>query len=208
MNNYHVECWFPCMVHIVETDPDEKIKSYCLNLREQKPETNYVSNRKGWQSHSFDCTETGTFKSDHYTDSNPDVSINKKLYELFEQSLNRVVNGKLKICNYWININGKGAYNVGHVHPGSHLSGVYYVKCPKDSGVIVFENPYNFIAFNELDSYNEEFRQRNAQYGTMYIEPKDGLLLIFPAHLRHAVPENNSDEERISIAFNLNVIPN
>ena len=84
---------------------------------------------------------------------------------------------------------------------------MYYVNCPKNSGVIVFENPYNFKAFNELDSYNEEFTQRNLQYGTMYIEPVDGLLIIFPAHLRHSVPENNSDEERISIAFNLRVIP-
>ena len=194
MNNYHAECWFPCMVHIVETDPDEKIKSYCLNLREQKPETNNVSNRKGWQSHP-------------YTDLNPDAYINRKLYDLFEQSLNTAIKGKVEIGNYWININGKGAYNIEHDHPEAHFSGVYYVNCPKNSGVIVFENPYNFKAFNELDSYNEEFRQRNLQYGTMYIEPVDGLLIIFPAHLRHSVPENNSDEERISIAFNLRVIP-
>tara|TARA_B100000886_G_scaffold17870_1_gene11472 strand:+ start:1033 stop:1674 length:642 start_codon:yes stop_codon:yes gene_type:complete len=205
--NYHAECWFPCMVHIVDTEPDEKIKSYCLKLREQNPETNYVSNRRGWQSHSFECTETGTIKSAHYTDLNPDGVINRKLYELFEPTINTNIDGKVRIYNYWININGKGAYNVEHDHPQAHFSGVYYVNCPKDSGVIVFENPFNFKAFDELSSYNEEFVQKNAQHKSIYIEPKDGLLIIFPAHLRHLVPENNTDEERISIGFNLHVSP-
>jgi uncharacterized protein (TIGR02466 family) len=84
---------------------------------------------------------------------------------------------------------------------------VYYVRCPKDSGVIVFENPFSFKAFDELSSYNEGFVQRNAQHKAIYVQPKDGLLLIFPAHLRHQVLENNSDEERISISFNLHVSP-
>lgn len=190
MIKYHAECWFPCMVHILETEPDENIKSYCLKLREGNPESNLASNRKGWQSHSFEGGD-----------------INEKLYELFEHSLSTVIKGKISIYNYWININGKGAYNVEHDHPQAHLSGVYYVRCPKNSGVIVFENPFSFKAFDELSSYNEGFVQRNAQHKAIYVQPKDGLLLIFPAHLRHQVLENNSDEERISISFNLHVSP-
>ena len=207
--NYHAECWFPCMCHIMESEPDEKIKSHCLKLREEFPESQIISNVKGWQSGSFETqTDTGTIKSPHYTERNFEPIITSKLYKLFDETINTVINGQVRIFNYWININGKGAYNLQHNHPQSHLSGVYYVSCPKDSGVITFENPWNFMGFDELSSYTDEFRINNAQHKSIYIEPKDGLLIVFPSHLRHAVPENKSDEERISIAFNLIVIPN
>jgi ectoine hydroxylase-related dioxygenase (phytanoyl-CoA dioxygenase family) len=32
---------------------------------------------------------------------------------------------------------------------------------------------------------------------------KDGMLLVFPAYLRHSVDANVSGEERISISFNI-----
>ena len=33
-------------------------------------------------------------------------------------------------CQGWININGSGALNAPHDHPGFLWSGVYYLKCP------------------------------------------------------------------------------
>ncbi len=35
------------------------------------------------------------------------------------------------------------------------------------------------------------------------IEPYDGLLLYFPTWFEHDVTENETDEDRISIAFNV-----
>ena len=35
------------------------------------------------------------------------------------------------------------------------------------------------------------------------IEPKENMLLYFPGWLEHEVEPNNSNEERISISFNL-----
>ena len=32
--------------------------------------------------------------------------------------------------------------------------------------------------------------------------------MVFPAHLEHKVLENKSDEDRISVSFNLNLINN
>ena len=40
--------------------------------------------------------------------------------------------------NMWANINPPGGYNMPHIHPNSHFSGVYYIKAPKDSGNISF----------------------------------------------------------------------
>ena len=41
-------------------------------------------------------------------------------------------------------------------------------------------------------------------YAYTYINPKNNLLLLFPSWLEHDVEENKSDDERISIAFNIN----
>ena len=38
----------------------------------------------------------------------------------------------------WANINTKGNFNTPHTHPGSHYSGCYYVKVPKNSGNLYF----------------------------------------------------------------------
>ena len=39
-------------------------------------------------------------------------------------------------------------------------------------------------------------------------EAVEGGLMLFPAHLEHKVLENKSDEDRISVSFNLNLINN
>jgi len=208
---YTPACWFPCLVHILETKPNEEIKNLCLQARGKNPDGVLKSNYGGgWQSDSHDVwnnpwetTETGTLKSSHVTNYGSETIVKNFLHNLFAQSLGQVIHGHLELFNYWININGKGAFNVRHDHPQSHFSGVYYVQCPKDSGEIIFENPHGFTAFDELSCYKEEFVNNMTQHKAISIKPTEGLLLIFPAHLQHSVAVNESDEERISIGFNV-----
>jgi len=206
--NYRAECWFPTMLHIVETELDKKIKPYCLKKRKDNPESVNISNIKGYQSkHMFENTETGTVRSPHMTDEETDLVIKPALYKIFKESICNVIEGNLNIVNYWININGKGAYNRIHNHPQANFSGVYFVQCPKNCGHIVFNNPHTFTAFDEMSSYKEDFTNQGYQHKAISIEPRVGLLLMFPAYLMHGVAENKSDEDRISIAFNCNVRP-
>ncbi len=43
--------------------------------------------------------------------------------------------------NAWININQKNNSNQVHTHPACILSGVYYIKTPKECGNIQFMHP-------------------------------------------------------------------
>ena len=36
--------------------------------------------------------------------------------------------------------------------------------------------------------------------------PKEGSMLVFPSYLEHMVKPNESDEDRISVSFNLDII--
>ena len=100
----------------------------------------------------------------------------------------------------WINVNAKGGSNLIHSHPNSHWSGVLYIQQPNDvtgnSGMIEFINP------------NQEGRDlagllpKNGFDPIMRIRPKAGQMVIFPSYLLHSVYPNDSDQDRITIAFN------
>ena len=47
---------------------------------------------------------------------------------------------KLTLYNLWYNVNGLSSFNKPHTHPGSIVSGVYYISIPQNSGNIVFLN--------------------------------------------------------------------
>ena len=188
--NYNAECLFPSLLHLVETKVDSLLKLYCLEARQADPVGVRASNSGGWQSE-------GNRNNSLITDS---------LYNLFDNSINKVFQQKLQIVNHWININGPNTYNIIHDHPMSDLAGVYYVSVPKNSGDIYFQNPQCFVAHSELNAYNIEARQYLRQELQKYIEPQDGLLLLFPAYLKHGVTVNQSNEDRISVSFNIKLI--
>ena len=107
------------------------------------------------------------------------------------------VDGPGEILNYWFNINEKYDYNISHTHPGSYFSAALYLKTPKNSGNIDFQRPDNLketILFKTLNEHN---------FGDYQIPPQENLLVIFPSCLHHYVTRNNSDETRVSVAFNI-----
>ena len=108
------------------------------------------------------------------------------------QSINDIIikftsNPNSKIVNMWGNISSFSNFNALHSHSKetNHMSGVIYLKCPKNSGNIVFHHPLNL-----------DFAISNT--------PKESQILLFPSLIPHSVEPNLSQEDRISIAFNFN----
>ena len=99
----------------------------------------------------------------------------------------------------WINANPKGAYNCPHDHPGAFWSGCYYVHVPKskdeDAGAIEFLSPHKPLP-------GQGVIKGPITSDKVRIKPKAGLVLLFPATLLHWVHPNDSNEERVTVAFN------
>ena len=143
-----------------------------------------LTNQGGWQS----------------TQSNEE-SIFSKLFESIRLLLLDlpIKNKELDNIVYWLNVNSYRDYNKLHHHCGSDLSGVYYVKVPKDSNsTIAFSDPRKIIVGNSF--FTDEYHNYNS---VMPYNPLEGSLLIFPSFLEHYVDPNQSQEDRITIAFNL-----
>lgn len=107
---------------------------------------------------------------------------------------------KFEMLNMWINENYKYSYNMFHVHPCSHFSGIYYNKVPKNSGGLEFHRT-DFRVFSDLYDY---FKTPDT-IPNFVVDPLPGMLIIFPATFAHSVGQSFSNESRISLAFNFNV---
>ena len=109
------------------------------------------------------------------------------------------------IQNSWLVRHYPKDWAQSHSHSNALISGVLYLKTNKNSGDITFEKPDGYtnlfhqsirVPFSETDNHNCDFWNE---------VPEDNDILLFPAHLRHHVKSNNSNEDRYSLAFNLNV---
>ena len=153
------------------------------------------SNEGGYQSDNIKHADTTEFKS---------------FYSQLQEEVNRYVE-HVKCPQpddifSWYNINAYKDYNQEHLHPGSIVSGVFYVKVPEDSGTFSFIHPaedYIDMFWNNAKRSDGLFRKNNYKGTRWELEPKEKLLILFPSWLKQYVkPNNNKTEKRISISFN------
>jgi uncharacterized protein (TIGR02466 family) len=79
------------------------------------------------------------------------------------------------------------------------LSGVYYVKVPENSGNIYFYDPRAGSQML-LPPYTQMTKWT---LGKILYKPIEGMFILFPSWLWHGVEPNSSEENRISLSFNI-----
>lgn len=106
---------------------------------------------------------------------------------------------KLVLEDIWINILPEGGVHTSHIHPHSVISGTTYVQMPEGTSALKLEDPRSqmmMAAPTRLKDAPEELRT------FVYAKPAVGELLLWESWLRHEVPMNMAEEERISVSFN------
>ena len=98
---------------------------------------------------------------------------------------------------YWVQDYKPDQFQGYHKHPGSTISGVYFIRS-NNAGPIQFKNPNPYMEFTQWNHHSsiDKFVYFN-------IKPSKGMLLLFPSWLKHGISKNETDETRISISFNL-----
>ena len=186
--------YFPVMMHFTEIgnfkDIEKDLIKCAYDYRKKDPKGRVISNEGGWQSSLIQ------------NDDNIIKSTLMKVISSYFQS-NKIFEYGGDLDTLWININGKGHYNKLHHHPLSDLSGVFWIKASKNSGNLEFTCPHDFVQANEMSCYTKKYRDDNKIFSSYYFNPSAGRVMIFPSFLLHHVLPNNSDEDRISVSFNL-----
>ncbi|PPR47596.1 MAG: hypothetical protein CFH19_00439 [Alphaproteobacteria bacterium MarineAlpha5_Bin9] len=175
-------------------DVNKKLYEYINNMRKSNPEGKVRSNLIGWHSNNFDLK-----------DEEPLFFINSISKMLNESSIDMgwdLKKNELKITGMWAIINPTNASNARHIHSNNFISAAYYVKAPENCGNIVFYDPRSANVIR-----TPAFERSNTLNSSIFkITPKEGLLVLFPSYLHHSVDMNKSNEERIVVSFNMNLI--
>lgn len=166
-----------------------KYEEFLLDLSTKVEGVNR-SNRGGWQS------ETDLWKESIFYPLLDEVLNSSKM---IANSLAKSELPQMVVRAMWGNINPKGGFNFTHVHPSGWMSGVYYIQLPEGNNEIVFQDPRSarMMDFQRSSLIKDE-------YFSYY--PKIGELLLFPSWLPHFVSPNTSEENRITISFNVELI--
>ncbi len=172
-------------IHPTKINFNEDLINYANKLK-KKDRGRMKSNRGGWQSELMDTKE----------------NIFLPLLQRIDEVVKNLNLGVVEtfIPQLWISINERNDHNIIHQHGGRFaISGTYYVKTPQDCGRIVFRDPRPSAignAFFNQTFDKSEFRIANVQ---------EGLLMLWPSFLDHFVEPSNTDEQRITISFDLDV---
>lgn len=106
---------------------------------------------------------------------------------------------EIKLDSMWINILPEGGIHTSHLHPHSVISGTTYVSVPQKANKIKFEDPRHSMM---MAAPTRKAKAREEMRSFVYVEPELGDVLLWESWLRHEVPMNMSEEERISVSFN------
>ncbi|MGB0799490.1 MAG: TIGR02466 family protein, partial [Planktomarina sp.] len=118
----------------------------------------------------------------------------------FARDLEFDLDGKpLKMDSIWINILPPGGIHTSHLHPHSVISGTTYVAMPHGTSAIKFEDPRHAMM---MAAPGRTAKARRELRTFVYEKPKVGDVLLWESWLRHEVPMNMTDDDRISISFN------
>jgi len=106
---------------------------------------------------------------------------------------------KVVLEDIWINVLPEGGIHTAHIHPHSVISGTTYVAMPEGASAIRFEDPRHAMMM-AAPPRKKDVRDELKTF--VYVAPKVGDVLLWESWLRHEVPMNMAEEDRISVSFN------
>ena len=151
-----------------------------------------ISYREQKQNGNFRSDDSYLLRDEKFKD------IKNFLKESVDKFTTNVLNTKqrLVITQCWANRNPKGSKHHEHVHPNSIISGVMYFQINEKLP------PIKFAKTNQDGMKLDPEKYNHVNSESFMLPCKPGELILFPSSLRHSVPINQGEEDRISVSFN------
>jgi len=182
--------------HVNNKELSDSLKGHCDQiLSEVQPHKDYPIGRTSYFDNTLRKNYQETFLP--FTDFVYEQTLEYlKVLDVKQNEIN------ISLVDWWVSDMQKHGSHDSHTHtPGSVISGNFYIDIDPGSSQINFydaDADHNILAdlpFNSYNCYNSAIWN---------VPPKEGLLLMWPANLRHGV-ETNMTNKRIAISFNVNV---
>ena len=154
------------------------LKQVILEHRQNNPETT-KSNVKAWHSSWMTHQENPKFQ--------PLVDRVCNACTFLSQGYFQCQSVEFVPFNFWAMMYEEGEHTIRHSHFPSDFSAVYYVDVEPGCAPVLFEVPQN-------DGVNDKG-------GNLTLQPKNGMLAIWPSILHHEVPPTKG--KRMCISMNI-----
>ncbi len=176
----------------------EELKSTCLAIAEDDEAGQEWCEREGYPGYtSYASLDDLPWRAPIFADLEKALD---KHVAAFCDALGFDLQGKKLKCNaFWINILPEGGTHSSHIHPHSVISGTTYVSMPDGTSALKLEDPR--LAMMMMSPLRRKDAPQDLQ-PFVYVKPEVGEMLLWESWLRHEVPMNMSEEERISVSFN------
>jgi uncharacterized protein (TIGR02466 family) len=181
-----IRAWFPTFIYCEPLQPsglerlNTDLADECRRLRE------FDAAGRRWSAKNYPGGYTSyASMNELHRFSSTFAGLERKLTKhvrTFARALDFNLRGRsIQLTDLWVNIMPPTAAHSLHLHPLSFISGTYYVATPRGCPGLKFED------------------QVHVTYPA-----QAGNVILFESWLRHEVPANRVDAERISISFNFN----
>ena len=120
----------------------------------------------------------------------------ESLNTYFDNTISPMNDVKLRVTQSWLNYTKKGQWHHKHAHPNSVISGVFYVNADKEKDKIFFYKD----GYKQLSFPTERYNEYNSD--SWWLPVGTNELVLFPSSFTHSVAPVETDETRISLAFN------
>ena len=183
-----VQPWFPKLVYFKDGLFTDQLESWTDIVREQ------IENSK------IKYTSELAVKSNHGNSNLLEIEELKPLWEAIADHSQWFVgymgylNFELQLVNAWANISTKGDYLFPHTHPGSLISGAFYLKSSPADNILFMDQESSLMR----PSHPHEMTWNKVTY-----QCQPGRLLLFKSDTLHGVTRQQDEEEKIVISFNL-----
>ena len=174
-----------------------KVQSEISNAIDDLKSKNKFEKKPGWDPFTHNLSDT-TFTTDFISEYRLENLLNEIANHVFTY-MNMVNTPQQKIRKFlitgsWVTQTMKNEYAHVHTHGCHDISGVYYFKTNGEDGNLFFKTPVPQVAM----SYVFGHLPTDVQF-----QPEVGAIVLFPSWLEHSTRANLTDNERISVSFNI-----
>ena len=196
----HIELLFPTAFGLVSNPNHNNIQSKLI-FKSIEISKSVSSGGQNWLSSKTYNTSDNQY---NIVDDKDFEELNQWIFENINLYIKKsCLKNKVRPEGGRINIYKKGNYQEYHNHSYSAISAIYILKTPeKNSSKIMFKTPD--MGRGPLLDDKQSMLKNDFQWvsDVNVYQPKNGDLIIFPSHIEHAVSQHNSEEERITLAYN------
>lgn len=168
---------------------------YQSDVKFSNEEIAYIESNRG---NTYPNVYGNVTSNDNFVLSKKELSsLKTQIDKHLQQYVDNVIGAggvSLEVTQSWLNYNDKNTSHHTHCHDNSIVSGVVYISREPSQLIFFKEKQYGIKPnITKMTKFNVD---------AVPINVKQNMIVLFPSHMLHGVNVNNSDEARISLAFN------